>query len=380
MEWVQEQKGPWVLGIVELTRRLVEAQPDSAVGWEKLGNAQRIAGDMEGSVATFREACTRFPENAELHLQLAAGEKAMGRFEPALDAVGTALRLEPELEPARDLQLFLLIKLGKKELAEELLAKHMASPAPSPAFLDFAMSCARGREDWQSLLTLCESVLSVNPGNTGARYYRTFALVRLGRIQEVDLDPAQFLSIVSLPIPESRTKAEFCAEVREDILANPTLVSDPRGKSTRQGLQTRELIQPGNKAIPVLSAQIQLAIDRYEQLQVASGVTDPFIAARPARVSLASWAVVYPGGGRQLSHFHPSGWLSGVYYVAAPPGGELLLGAMDEDDAAGVPWPVKKIQPEPNMLVLFPSFIPHATQETHSDDLRICVAFDVVPE
>jgi hypothetical protein len=145
-------------------------------------------------------------------------------------------------------------------------------------------------------------------------------------------------------------------------------------------MQTRELVQAQDTAIPALCAYIQAAVDRYEEVLVASGRTDPFIVERPARAALTPWAVVYPGEGKQRSHIHAPGWVSGVYYVSAPPGGTLLLGAMDEEDVTEVPWKVERVQPEPNLLVLFPSFIPHATEATHSADLRICVAFDVVPE
>ncbi len=43
------------------------------------------------------------------------------------------------------------------------------------------------------------------------------------------------------------------------------------------------------------------------------------------------------------------------------------------------PWGVRDIRPAPGRLVLFPSFVPHATLPTKSPEPRICVAFDVVP-
>ena len=261
------------------------------------------------------------------------------------------------------------------------LPGYAASGGASLSLFHFAVGRARAREGWEPLLDLCDGILARAPGNTGARYYRALALLRLGRGSEARLDPAEFLWEGSLPMAEGETEAGLLANVREEILANPTLAPDPRGFTTTHGMQTRELLQASDVALPALCAQIQQAVDLYEAELIGSGIDDPFIVDRPARVALTPWAVVYPGEGRQRSHIHAPGWVSGVYYVAAPPGGELLLGEMDEADApGGAPWEVKRIQPRANLLVLFPSFVPHATTATHADELRICVAFDVVPE
>jgi hypothetical protein len=37
---------------------------------------------------------------------------------------------------------------------------------------------------------------------------------------------------------------------------------------------------------------------------------------------------------------------------------------------------VRKIDPEPGTLVLFPSYLSHATNPTNADAPRICVAFN----
>jgi len=102
---------------------------------------------------------------------------------------------------------------------------------------------------------------------------------------------------------------------------------------------------------------------------------------------LDAWAVVCGKEGRQKAHLHPPGWLSGVYYVTAsrPAGanlyrGPLILGALDPH-AHGVepPWGTREIEPVPGRLVLFPSYLPHATQPSGVEGARISVAFDVVP-
>src|SRR6476646_10216143 len=94
----------------------------------------------------------------------------------------------------------------------------------------------------------------------------------------------------------------------------------------------------------------------------------------------------FPGDGRQAAHIHPYGWLSGVYYVSVPKtssedlrNGCLVLGAMEEGLNVDPPWGIRYISPAPGLLVLFPSYVPHATIPTRSPDRRICIAFDVGP-
>ena len=116
----------------------------------------------------------------------------------------------------------------------------------------------------------------------------------------------------------AETEATFLADVRREILANSTLAPDPRGFTTTHGMQTRELIQPTDKAVPALCVKIEAAVDRYEQSPSRSGVTDPSLIANPKRVSLTPWAVVYPGEGKQRSSYPRPRMARGVYYVAAP--------------------------------------------------------------
>ena len=128
---------------------------------------------------------------------------------------------------------------------------------------------------------------------------------------------------------------------------------------------------------------IRSAVDAVEA-DLAEGLDHPFVENRPKRARLEAWAVVYPGDGRRiLRTFSPDGWLSGVYYVSAPKGagdnprgGCLVLGSLN-GLSVDPPWGTRDVLPAPGRLVLFPSYIPHATIPTKSNDARICISFDV---
>jgi oxalate decarboxylase/phosphoglucose isomerase-like protein (cupin superfamily) len=107
----------------------------------------------------------------------------------------------------------------------------------------------------------------------------------------------------------------------------------------------------------------------------------PFAAGRPDAATFKSWALLFRTRGHQAVHHHPGAWLTGVYYAKVPPRlagpGGLRVGSLPA--AAGVkpPWRVFDVQPTPGTLVLFPSYVPHETIPSGSEDLRISIAFDV---
>ena len=97
------------------------------------------------------------------------------------------------------------------------------------------------------------------------------------------------------------------------------------------------------------------------------------------------WATVLDEGGHQTPHIHPSGWLSGVYYVAIPPGdggdehGWIEFGRPPPEYAFREPPKTKALRPRAGLLVLFPSYFYHRTLPFSGTATRISIAFDVVP-
>ena len=90
-------------------------------------------------------------------------------------------------------------------------------------------------------------------------------------------------------------------------------------------------------------------------------------------------------GGHRLSHIHPSGWLSGVFYIQCPQGADPDEGAI-EFSLHGYGYPVldknhprHRHRPKNGDLVLFPSSLFHGTVPIKMEEERLIVAFDLVP-
>ena len=246
---------------------------------------------------------------------------------------------------------------------------------------------AETEADFRAITDRCRTRLAENPVDTDARCFLAHALAWLGE-DDAARDAMAIDTLVridALPTPGGfGSPDQFRAVLAAEIRRNVTLVRDPKNRATRDGLQTAGLGQPGEPAVAALIGEIRAAVECYA-VDMA-GSADPFIASAPETVRITQWAVIYDGTGYQTSHRHPSGWLSGVYYVSAPRDtgceghrGALLVGAPQSKVASPPPWGIRKVEPVPGRIVLFPSFVTHATEPCGVDGERISVAFDIMP-
>ena len=98
---------------------------------------------------------------------------------------------------------------------------------------------------------------------------------------------------------------------------------------------------------------------------------------------IGSWSVRLRQKGFHKSHYHSEGWLSGVLYVDVPAEvkinghGWLVFG---RPDISGVDMTEDyAVKPQEGNVVFFPSYIWHGTNPILSNQQRLTVAFDIVP-
>jgi uncharacterized protein (TIGR02466 family) len=114
-----------------------------------------------------------------------------------------------------------------------------------------------------------------------------------------------------------------------------------------------------------------------------------FSAEPPEPLSwiLSAWANVNNRGDSNNMHTHPGATWSGVYYVDD---GEAVAGAEGTALHLSDPCPPRtniffpdllsatvRIRPVPGLMILFPSYVPHAVPPHRGDRPRISIAFNV---
>jgi uncharacterized protein (TIGR02466 family) len=373
---------------IDLARKATCLRPGIVKNWEKLALLLLEIGEHEEAIAVLAEAVSTFPKEPKLHLMLADTYDRAHRLELAHEVLHLTPMIPIDDRTTSIYRLELLMKTRAVKDIRQVATDTLALDPTNATALRALGKVSRKEGNPEIMLPICQTALRHEPGHYQARYELAFAFTILGRFEEarqlIDLD--QFITVTEVVAPQGYgNAATFEAALADEITRNPTLRRDPSHAAMRGGLQTMDgLPHAGERATGDVITQIRLAVDAFEA-NLTEELDHPFIKKRPKRAWLNAWAVVYPGDGRQVAHIHPDSWLTGVYYVSAPKpscedlrNGCLVLGALEmEGLSIAPPWGIRDINPVPGRLVLFPSYVPHATIPTRSSDRRICIAFDV---
>ncbi|HWD29288.1 MAG TPA: putative 2OG-Fe(II) oxygenase [Rhizomicrobium sp.] len=368
MRWLEPLSWKNLAAAEQLAQVALARQPTASGAWRSLIQSQKKMGKTAQADANIEKAAAAFGDDPAGRTRFVALLLETDEFDRALaaaDALPPGAAADALLRQAA-LGSQTLGPVQRRVLADDELTFNQAWRA------------AQTPDQLHALIARCRAQLAQNPIHTEARCVLAHALARTGRAD----DAGATMALDSLTQISQTGDAALREALTGEIKRNPTLVPDPRNKATRDGLQTGRLDLPGDAAVAALVAHFKTAVEAY--IAAMAGRADPWIASAPASATLFPWAVVYGAAGRQTAHRHPAGWLSGVYYVSAPREddgyrGALLLGEPDKDLGVPAPWGVQRIEPIPGRLVLFPSFVTHATDACGSDGQRISIAFDVMP-
>ena len=389
MLWYDDlHSGKHLPAIIDLARKAATLRPDIVKNWCMLASFLIQAGEHEQAITVLTEAISKLPPDPRLYEMLARANHQAPRGDLPREVLERAppIPIDDRGTIVSRFELLMKSRIADDE-AQVAIDALALDPLNSHALLVLGrVSRNSGRP--QVIVPFCKTALQRHPGHSRARYELAVAFAMLGRSEQarqlIDLD--RFVKIIDLAPPESYATAErFMNALTSEIISNPTLKPDPVDKATKGGFQTSGLPQRSDRAVCTVLELIRATVDKFE-VNLPAGLRDPFVTERPRQAWLHAWAVVYPGDGRQMSHIHDDGWLSGVYYVSVPKtssgnarAGCLVLGSLEHNGpSVDPPWGTRDVHPVPGRLVLFPSYIPHATIPTKSTDQRICISFDVV--
>jgi hypothetical protein len=305
-------------------------------------------------MALLRSALAARPDSAALLFQLSESLASIGDHAASARAFAQAFRLTPTVRPRLDADAAKPPADRARKLrddAKQLLA-HGVAYAPviaalaiGESLLGHAAKAAR-LVDYQSFFR-CEAILPA--GGAG--------------------------------------DAAFRAGLAHELTAQAVHRKQDKGRAGA-GRYTYGVLDAPSPACRLLAAALRRQVERYIAALPPSS-SHPFVTSRPARYALRGWSVAAAGDDHFAPHIHPQAWLSGVYYLAEP-GISRDDGAMRGWLRAGPPaqfgvsteqgWAERSIEPVPGRLVLMPGYFYHETLPTLCDEVRVCVAFNVVPE
>jgi len=344
--------------IIEATRVLDQAlgtyAHDDAL-WATKAALLQGAGDARGSYACLAERAAR-PQPHPMML-IRAGLAAL-EFEPlaALNLAERAMRAQPNNPTARKLLCAAYLGVGDAAAAiAECAILLMATP------------------DDQYLIAMQTTALR---------------LLKDSRYEEM-CDYDKMVLSTSLETPAGWPDlSSFLTELTSRLNA----LHNPHGhrllyQSLRQGTETtQDLSRSQDPVIQALFNVFAAPIARYRE-HIGQGEDALRRRNRGASRYNGSWSVRLHSAGYHTSHVHPRGWLSSACYIQLPDSmraghtgeGSLSFGAPGMITTPSLPAELS-VRPEIGLLVLFPSYFWHGTLPFQSEQPRLTVAFDVVPD
>jgi hypothetical protein len=181
--------------------------------------------------------------------------------------------------------------------------------------------------------------------------------------------------------------AAFRAELTRELISDATYLEKQKGKAGA-GRYRFDVLDAQTPTCRLMAAELRRQVDRYIAA-LKSSTNHPFVTSCPACYVLRGWSVATSGDDHFDPHIHPQAWLSGAYYLAQPDvsrdahdnRGWLHVGPPTQFGVTtGQGWEERFVEPVPGRLVLMPGYFYHGTRPTLSEEMRVCVAFDVVPE
>ena len=130
----------------------------------------------------------------------------------------------------------------------------------------------------------------------------------------------------------------------------------------------------------------------YEMTEQATGRLHAECGLPPAPLTwtLTAWANINRRGHYNNIHTHPTATWSGVYYVdhgeSNPNAEGTAIHLYDPNPARtniffpDLPGGTFRFKPEPGLMILFPSYVPHAVPPHQGDRPRISIAFNLRKE
>lgn len=364
--------------------RALDIEPDYVDAHANLANVLVAQDRLDEAVGHYERAIALNPAMPSVHQQLGIALQTRGDVERAIATYERALALKPDYFLALTHLGSAYVEKGDPRRGAECFRRALALD-PHAADTHVSLGIAlHDLGDVAGALKCYDASLAIEPGNTYALAYKTIALYELGELGQARylIDFERLIRAVHVQTPEGYASVgQFNQALADYAINHPTMAR----KSYRHTGQTGEILQNPEGPVVALERIIRTAVEDYARLLPADAA-HPFVAKRPRAFRLQGWANVYDRGAE--AHVHPSGWISGTYYVKLPSvvadpsegrAGWIEFGRPDLHFHRAQDCDVKALQPTEGLLLLFPSYFWHRIIPFEDAEKRTSYAFDVVP-
>lgn len=376
-------------------RATLELDPANTPALLSLGEILLLDDEIDEAVEIYQRVLADTPTTPEGKVARAEALCGMGiahhkqeRLEPARQALEQSVELNPE--SARSLANLGNVLRDMDRNADSVGAFQRAvflAPENARLRANFAIGLLRLARHDEALREI-DVVLAANPRDGHAISIKAVILWELNRDDEfqalVDIDRfVHMRTYDTAPRPFADLDA-FHRQLADEVRNHPTIKDGRVSKATTGGQQTGEILIDPPPAIAAFESMISGAVADYVAAYPRGGGNG---LDWPKRWRLTAWGVILRTDGYQTAHNHPSGMVSGVYYVRIPSG----IDSRDSQEGwleFGPPNDILRVRraphrhakkPREGAMCLFPSHYWHRTIPFSDEDERVSIAFDAIP-
>ncbi len=347
-------------------------------------------GDFDKAIEVADEALALRADDPQTLLVKGVALYQLERYEDAEQALQQVVSLQPnEINAWLHLGQARLARGDKTGAIDAFLEATKVAPdlANATSQLANALNCA---ERCDAAVNVCDAFLERHPTAAAVMLVKTLALRDMGRAEEAEALLGQESLIVARPaeVPARFDDLNaFNQSLERVVREHPSFGHVHTNRATEHGLQTGSLMIDPSPEMRTFARLVDGRIRAVLRELRAAGLDEhPWVKFAPKSWIVNAWGVVLGDQGHQTAHMHPEAWLSGVYYVTIPEegigtgygqDGWIEFGSPAEQFLAKVTPPTRRVQPEPGLLVTFPSFSVHRTIPFRGKGERLSIAFDV---
>lgn len=401
-----------------LAQKLVSLAPSNPQFLRNLAATFAASNRPADALVVYQNALALEPLNRDIHLELAHWLWFCGEEEP-FRFIQAQIAATPEQQDLWLGLVRLLIKCDDLETAMLYLDKFLSRKPNHFIALQLLSNIKREKGHFEEALSLSRLVLNQSdiPHNVAALNEHAYNLLASGDFKEafkfakmlVNREPneqgwwnlyatclrclADYDNYTALCDYSKFVNITDCAldevnltELKNYVLKQHSGKRHPIGQSLMDGSQTLEdLFDVEAKPVEVLRRFILNQVTEHVNA-LNYKFKHPFLGRIPEVNEFkftGSWSVKLNPTGFHKPHFHSAGWISGVFYVDVPEaiksGGEGWI----EFGRPNIPGlyvePELVVKPQNGRLVLFPSYMWHSTRPFSGRNMRLTVAFDLIP-
>jgi len=363
----------------ECYEKSVEIDPNSADAYYNLGIIFKELKEYQKAKSCYEKADNIQPDNTIIQTNLGIIFKDLGENQKAKDCYEKAIEIKPNYGDVYYNLGQLLHERGEYHLAENYFKKAIQIKPGDIRASNSLLTNLYKMNNQSILFEELDSIINEGKMNAVIGSICSRSEVKYGVKKENPFCNNPLDYVLKKDLNEKYDFKNVIVKCVNNILKDDS-ISNRVQKLITNGYQTAgNLFANRDFDTNEIQKIIKIEIEKYRLSFKDS--KEGFIKNWPTNYNLNGWLISMKKGGKLSAHMHDLGWLSGSIYINVPQKSELesgnLVVCIDENENKNENK--KSIDVVTGSLCLFPSSLLHYTIPFESEENRIVLAFDMIP-